>query len=213
MSPEGKLIAITGAASGIGLATAKLLASRQAQLSIADIQEEPLKQITKEVSDSGANILATVVDVTDPKKVEDWLASTVNHFGTALDGAANLAGNVGKSIATEAGSIRNVSDEEFDFVWRTNVKGTWNCLRSELKHMKKGKSGRGGGSIVNASSIAGLMGVPFNSPYVAAKHAVVGITKTAAKEEGANAIRVNAIAPVSFRLWSLFPRLLMLTPN
>jgi NAD(P)-dependent dehydrogenase (short-subunit alcohol dehydrogenase family) len=192
---KGKLIAITGSASGIGLALAKLLASRGASLSLADIQADALNQVAKDLSDSNTQVLSTIVDVTDPTAVEKWLTKTAEHFKCPLDGAANVAGDVGKSTATDAGSIRNVSNEEFDFVYNVNVKGTWNCLRSELNHMKKGKDGHGGGSIVNVSSIAGLIGIPFSSPYVAAKHAVIGITKTAAKEEGAHAIRVNAVAP------------------
>ena len=80
-------------------------------------------------------------------------------------------------------------------VFNVNAKGTLNCLGAELHNIREGKEGKGGGSIVNMSSMAGLMGVPMNGPYVAAKHAIIGLTKTAAKEEGARAIRVNAVAP------------------
>lgn len=117
------------------------------------------------------------------------------HFGQPIAGAANLAGAVGPSIAQERGAIRHITDAEFDFVMDVNVKGTLNCLRAQLPHMQEGFEGRGGGAIVNAASVAGIVGVEYNGPYVASKHAIVGMTRTAAKEEGARAIRVNAIAP------------------
>ena len=192
---QGSLVTVTGAASGIGHATAKLLASRGARLSLADVQEASLQQLAKDLSDQGHQVIYEVVDVTDRASVEYWIKKTVEHYGCPIDGAANLAGNVGRSIGVESGAIRNITDEEFDFVWAVNVKGTLNCLRSQLKHIKTGADGMGGGSIVNATSIAGIMGVPFNAPYVAAKHAITGMTKTAAKEEGKNCIRVNAVAP------------------
>jgi len=93
--------------------------------------------------------------------------------------------------------VRNLTDSEAEFVLDVNCRGTFNCLRAELAHMKTGTipRGRHGGSIVNAASIAGLMGVEHNGPYVASKHAVAGWTRTAAKEEGKRAIRINAIAP------------------
>lgn len=110
-------------------------------------------------------------------------------------GAANVAGVVGPSLATEQGTIRNITDQEFDWVMDINLKGVLNCLRAELPHMQEGKDGRGGGSIVNVASLAGLFGVAYDIPYVASKHGVVGLTRVAAKEEGARAIRVNAVCP------------------
>jgi NAD(P)-dependent dehydrogenase (short-subunit alcohol dehydrogenase family) len=110
-------------------------------------------------------------------------------------GAANVAGVVGPSLAQERGTIRNITDEEFDWVMDINLKGVLNCLRAELPDMQEGRDGRGGGAIVNVASLAGLIGVPYDVPYVASKHAVVGITKVAAKEEGSRAIRVNAVCP------------------
>lgn len=86
-----------------------------------------------------------------------------------------------------------------------NVQETLNCLRAELPFIVKGKEGRGGGAIVNAASIAALIGVVFNGPYVASKHAVALLTRTAAKEEGARAIRVNTIAPCVLLLSLSFP--------
>ena len=195
-SLKGKVIAVTGAASGIGLATARLLASHGALLSLADVQEAPLAALATDLSSTfQPEILTTALDIRNRVQVEAWITRTTQHFGRPLDGAANLAGNIGRSIGTPVGAIRHITDDEFDFVMAVNVHGTLNCLRAELPAMKVGEGGCGGSSIVNAASIAAVVGVLNNGPYVAAKHAVVGLTKTAAKEEGGRAIRVNAIAP------------------
>ncbi|KAI9370401.1 hypothetical protein BJX61DRAFT_535657 [Aspergillus egyptiacus] len=202
-SLAGKVIAITGAASGIGLATARLLAQQGALLSLADINETQLTKVASSLrhlhpgngSETVDPILTTPLDVRSAQACKDWISKTVAHFQQPLSGAANLAGVFGQSIAQDVGAVRNVSDAEAEFVLDVNCRGTFHCLRAELAHMKTGTHGRGGGSIVNAASIAGIMGVEQNGPYVASKHAVVGWTKTVAKEEGKRAIRVNAIAP------------------
>lgn len=198
-SLKGKVIAITGAASGMGLATAKLLASHGAYLSLSDIQEGPLSGLPEMLASTSSlnskDILTRVVDVRNREQVEAWIAATTEHFGRPLDGAVNSAGDFGKSSFTEAGLIRNLTDEEYDYVMDVNAKGILNCLRAQLRAMKVGQDGKGGGSIVNISSVAGLTGSPQLAPYSASKHAVIGLTKSAAKEEGERAIRVNAIAP------------------
>ena len=201
MSLTGKVIAITGAASGMGRATAKLLAARGALLSLADIQEAALAEVAAELQRDLApqvqerTIFTAVVDVRSADDCNKWLAATAAHFGQPIAGAANLAGVFGRSIGKEAGAVRHVGDDEFDRVMAVNVKGTLNCMRAELAHMQVGAEGRGGGSIVNAASVAGISGGALNGPYATSKHAIVGLTRTAAKEEGARAIRVNAIAP------------------
>ncbi|KAJ5329230.1 short chain dehydrogenase/reductase family oxidoreductase [Penicillium brevicompactum] len=207
-SLTGKVIAITGAASGIGLATARLLAQQGALLSLADINKARLGEVAAELhqkffshltssDDAVKPILTTALDVRSPQACQEWVQRTVDHFGQPLSGAANLAGVFGNSIGREVGAVRNLTDSETEFVLDVNCQGTFNCLRAELAHMKIGTipRGRNGGSIVNAASIGGLMGVVYNGPYVASKHAVVGWTRTAAKEEGKHAIRINAIAP------------------
>jgi NAD(P)-dependent dehydrogenase (short-subunit alcohol dehydrogenase family) len=136
-----------------------------------------------------------VVDVQSQQQCRDWISNTVTHFGQPIAGAANLAGIFGRSIGHESGAIRNIDEDEFNKVMSVNVTGTLNCLRAELPHMQVGKNGRNGGSIVNASSVAGISGGALNGPYVVSKHAVIGLTRTAAKEEGERAIRVNAVAP------------------
>ncbi|KAF2462821.1 3-alpha--hydroxysteroid dehydrogenase [Lindgomyces ingoldianus] len=186
MSIKDKVIVITGAASGMGLETAKLFSSKGAKLSIADVQEKPLKELEAELRESGAQVLATVVDVSDKKQVEDWIAATVSKFGK-LDGAANLAGVIGKQ--NNIARIEEVDDEDWEFIMGVNCKGLLNCMRAEIPHFNNG------GSIVNAASILGLMGSKKSVAYVASKHAVVGMTRAAAKELGERNIRCNCFCP------------------
>jgi NADP-dependent 3-hydroxy acid dehydrogenase YdfG len=114
---KDKVIVITGAASGIGLETARLFASNGAKLSLADVQEQPLRDLEAELQKSGAQVIAQVVDVRDRKAVEAWIAATVERFGK-LDGAANLAGVFGRQ-ANVAG-IEAVEDDDWDFVIGVN---------------------------------------------------------------------------------------------
>ena len=186
MSIKDKVIVITGAASGIGLETAHLFASKGAKLSLADVQEKPLKDLEAELQQSGAQAMAQVVDVSNRKSVEAWIAGTVEKFGK-LDGAANLAGVIGKQ--SYAAGIEEIDDADWDFVMGVNVSGLRNCLRAQVPHMAEGSS------IVNAASILGLVGSPKNLAYCASKHAVVGITRAAAKALGPKKIRVNCFCP------------------
>jgi NAD(P)-dependent dehydrogenase (short-subunit alcohol dehydrogenase family) len=195
---------VTGAASGIGRSVADLLASHGALLSLADLNREPLENFATELRQKHYQIhdpattdpiLITVTDVRLPTSVNAWITGTTAHFQQPLAGAANMAGVTGAHTGAEAGSLRQLTDDEFNFVMDVNCKGVFNCMRAQLPAMREGISGRGGGAIVNASSIAGVTGVPYNAPYVASKHAVAGLTRTSAKEEGVRAIRVNAVAP------------------
>jgi NAD(P)-dependent dehydrogenase (short-subunit alcohol dehydrogenase family) len=183
---ENKVIAITGAASGMGLESAKLLAAKGAKVSLADIQAGPLEQAVSEIKASGGTAIGTVVDVRNRAQVEAWIKTTVDTFGK-LDGAANLAGVIGKSIGMTP--LEDIDDDDWDFVIGVNQKGLLNCLRAQIPHFNDG------GSIVNAASVAGLIGFPRNGAYVASKHAVVGLTKTAAKELGPRQIRCNCFCP------------------
>jgi NAD(P)-dependent dehydrogenase (short-subunit alcohol dehydrogenase family) len=183
---KDKVIVITGAASGIGLETARLFASKGAKLSLADVQEKPLKDLEDELQQAGAQVFVQTVDVRDRKAVEAWIAATVDRFGK-LDGAANLAGVIGKQA--NAIEIRDIDDDDWDFVMGVNVVGLRNCLRAQIPHFNEGAS------IVNAASILGLIGAAKNLAYCASKHAVVGMTRAAAKELGPKKIRVNCICP------------------
>lgn len=183
---EGKVIALTGGASGIGLATAKLLVSRGAILSLADINAKQLEAAAKTLADQGAKVIYTVVDVTDRSQVRNFIDRTVTELGR-LDGAANLAGVIGRHAVTF--ELRDETDDEWDFIMNVNVKGVFNCMREELRVMKSGAS------IVNAASVLAFVGQVKNSIYVASKHAVAGLIRAAAKEEGKNNIRINGVAP------------------
>ena len=186
---EGKVVAITGGASGIGLETSKMLASRGAKVAMSDVQESSLNLAVKSIKESGGEATGTVVNVRDRKAVESWISSTVSKYGK-LDGAVNLAGVIGKQIGVA--NVEDIDDDEWDFILGVNMNGVLNCMRAEIREMTK--SGNGG-SIVNAASIAGITGMQKNGAYIASKHAVIGLTKAAASECGLRNIRVNAIAP------------------
>ncbi|KIW99248.1 uncharacterized protein Z519_00911 [Cladophialophora bantiana CBS 173.52] len=172
-SLKGKVIAITGAAGGIGSVTADLLASRGASLSLADMDEKALNETARGIRDKHKiNVLTTKVD----------------HFGK-LSGGVNLAGTVGKEIGLKA--AHEVSDEDFDLVMAINVRGVMACQRAQLQNIEDG------GSIVNATSVAGKIGIPNLLAYGASKHAVIVLTRTAAMENGHRRVRVNAVAPGS----------------
>ncbi|CAH0047585.1 unnamed protein product [Clonostachys solani] len=183
---ENRVVVITGGASGIGLETAKLLASKGARVSLADVQEEALNTVIKEIQGSGGEAMGKVVDVRNRNQVEDWIATTVAEYGK-IDGAANLAGVIGKGINVTP--LEDIDDEDWDFVVDVNQKGLLNCLRAQVPHLNEGAS------IVNAASVAGIIGFPKNAAYVASKHAVVGLTKSAAKELGPRNIRCNCFCP------------------
>ncbi|KAG4436052.1 Short-chain dehydrogenase/reductase aba4 [Cadophora sp. M221] len=188
---SGKVIAITGAASGIGLETAQLLASRGATLSLADVQEVVLLKVQRQLqSEFRVDVLITTLDVRNWQQVDAWVKATIERFGT-LDGAANLAGVIPKSLGKK--NIGEQDLDEWDQVLGINLTGLMHCLRAQLKAMAAKHSGTA--SVVTASSIAGTTGRRNNASYTASKHGVLGLTRTAAKEFGAMGIRVNAICP------------------
>ncbi|KAF9869268.1 3-oxoacyl-(acyl-carrier-protein) reductase [Colletotrichum karsti] len=191
-----KVIAVTGAASGIGRAVTVYLASRGASLAISDIQADALLRLTEELSALNPDVVikATVVDVSKSDQVRDWIQGTAQEFGR-IDGAANIAG-IGGSSQTR---LEEETDAEWQGVLDINLSGTMYCMREELRHIVDG------GSIVNTSSVLGLRSSPSpgGSAYVASKHAVLGLTRNAAREYGARNIRVNCINPFVFH----FPQL------
>ena len=160
-SLQGKVIALTGAASGIGKATAYLLASRGATLCLADIHQEPLDAIAEDIRSQHASIrvLCKAVNVVKASEVASWLDEVMNHLGK-IDGAANLAGISGCGGLK---SITELSDEDWDTVMDVNLKGVFNSTRAELQRMNKN------GSIVNISSVAGLKGVKNSAAYCTSK--------------------------------------------
>jgi NAD(P)-dependent dehydrogenase (short-subunit alcohol dehydrogenase family) len=186
MSLQGKVIAVTGGASGIGLATAKLLASRGAKVSIADVQEKLLDEAFTAIKATGHNdVLTAVVDVRKQETIDAWIKKTIDTFGK-LDGAANLAG-VFRS--EEGWSVEREDEKNWEFMIGVNLTGVMHCLKAELPNLTQG------GSVVNAASILGIQGAKGAGAYSVSKHGVVGLTRSAAKDVGSKGIRVNAIAP------------------
>ncbi|OAL32911.1 hypothetical protein AYO20_07702 [Fonsecaea nubica] len=182
-SLTGKKIVVTGAASGIGLATAQLLAKRGAVLSISDINQQGLDTALKSLEGTGH--FGTVLDVRDCAAVNAWIDDSFKRLG-GLDGAANIAG-----VEHEGGRyLADARDEDWDIVMGINCAGVFYCMRAELRKMLNV-----GGSIVSISSVGGLIGLAETSIYNASKHAVIGLTRTAAREYGSHNIRVNTVAP------------------
>jgi len=185
---QGKVIAITGASSGIGRATAQECAARGASLSLCDINESALNEVVEEIKSKGVKVIGQRVDVSKSDDVDSWIAATVKHFGK-LDGAANVAGVEGMPGGKVFSNIVDTTNEHWDFIMGINVTGLFYCLRAELRVMERGAS------ILNVASMAGLIGRPGIAAYSTSKHGVVGLTRTAAKEVGERGIRVNSLAP------------------
>lgn len=183
---DNKVIAITGAASGMGREVAKVLASKGAKVSLCDVQSGPLDTLVTEITQAGGTAIAVAADVRNRKDVEAWVQTTVEKLGK-LDGAANLAGVIGKQ--NNIASFQDIDDDDWDFIIGVNQRGLMNCMRAQIPHFNDG------GSIVNAASVAGVMGVARNAAYSASKHAVIGLTRSAAKELGERQIRCNCFCP------------------
>ncbi|KAJ4113073.1 Short-chain dehydrogenase/reductase aba4 [Fusarium oxysporum] len=188
MSLSGKVYAVTGGASGIGLATAKLLSDRGNTVCIADVNTTALNQAEEHFNSRTpkAQFSVTRVDVSDRGQVESWITNIKSQFGR-LDGAANIAGIIGKGHGKEP--LTELEDDEWFQILNINLTGMMYCLRSELKHIDHG------GSIVNMASIHATTGIANHAAYAASKHGVLGLTRVAAKENGHREVRVNAVAP------------------
>ncbi|MFS8198251.1 SDR family NAD(P)-dependent oxidoreductase [Streptomyces sp. CWNU-52B] len=180
----GKVILVVGASAGIGAATARVLAADGATLMLVARTEEPLAALSEELVAAGHDVAHTIGDVADAASVAGFVDATVARFGR-LDGAFNNA------AMGQGGRLDTVPEEDFDRIMTVNVKGTWLCLREEVRVMEQ----QGHGSIVNVSSIGGLRGSSGMGAYQATKHAVIGLTRTAAHDFGPLGIRVNALAP------------------
>jgi len=184
MSFEGKSVLITGGSTGIGKAVAEAFATRGACVTIADI-DSSAEQVVLNIVENGGTAQFVQCDVSDREQVNSAIERAVNKYKT-LDAAFNNAG-----ILPEPMPMHEVSQEAFDQILSIDLKGVFNCMQAEIQHFLKS----GGGAIVNTASVAGIIADPNMSAYVAAKHAVVGLSKAAAVEYAQHGIRVNAIAP------------------
>ncbi|MGD9484504.1 glucose 1-dehydrogenase [Streptomyces sp. TRM70308] len=187
---SGKTVMVTGASSGIGAAAARLLAAEGAAVVVMARRADRLRELVESVTASGGRAVAAAGDVRSPADVARAVSVAVETFGS-LDAAFNNAG-----WGTLGTPLHAMDDADYDRIMDVNVRGVWNCLRQQIPVMLR--QGRGG-SIVNTSSTAGLFATGAAAPYVAAKHAVAGLTKAAAAEYGARGIRVNALMVGSTR--------------
>ncbi|KAJ9355479.1 hypothetical protein DTO280E4_6431 [Paecilomyces variotii] len=183
---EHKIAIVTGAAEGMGKATALLFAASGASVVLADINEQGAQDVAKEIEKAGGQAYAVKVDISDSENVQNLIQQTVAKFGR-LDCAVNNA-----ALTPDGAPLTDFDEAYFDKLISINLKGTALCNKYEIAQMRKQGTG---GSIVNISSVVAYHAHPNMVAYTIAKHGIVGLTKQAASENGDANIRVNTVAP------------------